>query len=60
MPYVMFGMCKNCGVVKINQKASKLLERKGDIINRSYFRDKLYPPYPTQKSSFLYWTSQTE
>ena len=50
---------QNRGVVKI-QKASKVLERTGDSMNMSHFRTKLHPPSLMQKSSFLYWTSQTE
>lgn len=58
MPYVMFGICENYGMVKINQKASKVFERKREIINRSHFGAKLHPLYLMQKFSFFYWTSQ--
>lgn len=60
MPYVMFGVCEICGVVKISQKTSKALERKGDILSGSHFRAKLHPPYPTQKPSLLYQTLETK
>lgn len=56
MPYVMLGICEICRVVKISQKISKAIERKGDTISTSHFRAKLHPPYPTQKPSLLYWT----
>lgn len=56
----MFGVCKNYGVVKVNQEAAKVLERKGDIINRSHVIVKKHSPYLMQKSNFLYWMSQRE
>lgn len=39
-------------------KTSQVLERKGDI-HRLHFRVKSYPLYLMQKSSLLYWKSQT-
>lgn len=51
------------GYVKIVaswQSETKVLERKGDIINRSYLRAELHLPYLMQKSSLFYWKPQTK